>query len=119
MAKLTDAQKLIAQTMSETELQNNIVHLFQTYHWLVHAEIKAQKKDGRWHTAIQGDAGYPDLTASRFENKHYDLLIIELKSEKGKLSKEQQKWRDNIPRGVYHLWRPSDWLDGTIEEMLK
>jgi hypothetical protein len=51
--------------------------------------------------------GWPDLTLCR----DGVLLFRELKAEKGRLSLEQQEWRDLLlAAGMdWALWRPSDW----------
>ena len=62
------------------------------------------KKSGYWVVKIHGAAyqtsGLPDIIAIR----DGVVLLAELKSEKGFVRPEQQKWLDN---GA-HLWRPSD-----------
>ncbi len=107
--------KLSAATMTEEELQNNIIKLAQVLGWLVHAELKARvKKDGQevWRTQVQGTKGYPDLTLARDRV----LLLRELKSEKGKVSDEQAEW---LEESGGKIWRPSSWLSGQVEKELR
>jgi len=118
MANLTDTQKVIANAMSEEELLNNIIALAKAFGWLIAHFRPGQTKDGQWRTPVQGDRGFPDLVLARSipEVGYKQLFIIELKSEKGRLSPEQKAWKDAL---VYLVWRPSDWLDGTVERSLK
>lgn len=112
MTELTPAQKLIARMMSEAELQRNVDDCARTFGWLVHGERAAMRQSGRWSTPIEGDAGFPDRVLMRVPY----LLLIELKTETGKLSEAQKRWYET---GMVILWRPSDWLDGTIERVLR
>ena len=106
---------------SEREFQNAVVEYAHLNGWLVHHGRAAQVREGKWVTPIQGDAGFPDLVMVR----DGWIVFVELKSEKGRLSKTQKRWRDDIVWAigwgeykpatwhgsgtVYYLWRPSDW----------
>jgi len=70
-----------------------------------------------WHfyhtfNSFHSAAGYPDLALVR-GNRY---ILAELKTEKGKLSKEQEKWLKLLePTPVeQYLWRPSQ-----IEDILR
>ncbi len=78
-----------------------------------------------WRTAIQGDAGFPDIVAVRGDR----MLFAELKAEKGKLSAEQEEWIATLKasatwlsgsRARWHpqvyVWRPQGWPE--IERVL-
>ena len=58
-----------------------------------------------------GDAatsGFPDLVLVRPP----DVLFVELKSEKGRMTVNQKKWRralSQCPGVGYYLWKPGDW----------
>lgn len=58
--------------------------------------------------------GFPDLVLMRAP----ELIVVELKAEKGRLSVEQRDWLAGLALcGVEtHVWRPSDWP--AIEERL-
>lgn len=91
----------------EEELQNKIIEVAKIYGWLVHAERPARTSKG-YRTPIQGDTGFPDLVLTR--NK--DILFVECKSEKGKLSDAQKIWLtelDKNPTVRCLVWRLSDW----------
>ena len=67
----------------------------------------------RWyhtHTSRNSPPGFPDLCMVRGPVG----LFVELKSDKGRLSKPQQEWGyalRRVERVEYHLWRPSDFHD--------
>lgn len=107
----TDLSNLRAGLMSEEQLLQSIIELAKTFHWLVEHKRPAMLVNGEYRTAIQGDKGGPDLVLARAGV----FLLVELKSQKGKLSREQEEWRE---AGVITL-RPSDWFNGKIEKMLQ
>ena len=78
--------------MSEEEFTAWTIDLFRSQGWLVHHDRPARTSQG-WRTAIQGDAGFPDIVAVR----NGKVVFAELKSEKGKVSAEQKKWFDHMP----------------------
>jgi hypothetical protein len=122
---LTPAQKIIAKNMGEKELQNNVIDLAKQCGWMVMHTRPAKLANGEYRTALQGNKGAPDI----FMARHGRLIITELKSEKGELTGEQINWRYELygepgkfnwkVHPEYYIWRPSDWLDGTIENLLK
>ena len=60
-----------------------------------------------WVTPVQADGkGFVDLILARER-----IVYIEAKSEAGKLSEAQEKWRDAIlgAGGEWYCFRPSDW----------
>jgi hypothetical protein len=79
-----------------------------------------------WHHSYHtlrsagSDPGFPDLVLVRDEV----LLFVELKTQKGKIRKEQESWgqalvqvEGAVPWNVkYRLWRPSDW-DQIVETL--
>lgn len=102
--------------MSEAELQAAIIDLAHLLGWRVHHSRPARMKDGSWRTPIAGDAGFPDLCMAR------DGVAIwaECKSETGKLSHDQDSWHHELKfAGPLFVWRPSDWLSGRIEQILR
>jgi hypothetical protein len=63
-----------------------------------------------YHTQLSkwSESGWPDLALCRPPR----LLLVELKSERGKVTPSQQQWLEMLrscdPVEVF-LWRPSDW----------
>ena len=111
-AERTDAMK-------ESELLDNVLQLAKLRGWLAAHFRPAQTRRG-WRTAVSGDgAGFPDLVMVRKDR----CLFVELKSERGKLSPNQETWLGFLTganqRGRVYVWRPSDWLNGTIGRVLK
>lgn len=78
--------------VSEAAFQRMVVHFAQLRGWKVHHTRPAQNSRGDWRTPIQGDKGFPDLVLAR-DGK---LILLELKSEKGRLSPEQVEWLDAL-----------------------
>lgn len=69
----------------------------------------------RWyhtHDSRRSPSGFPDLVLVRGQN----LIFVELKSEKGRVTSDQQEWIDALSATNYDhsgplvfVWRPSDW----------
>ncbi len=60
--------------------------------------------------------GFPDIVAIK-KNR---LLVVELKSETGKLREQQPEWLDafsDVGAEVF-LWRPTHWKNGAITQVL-
>ncbi len=132
---IPEYNKLLAAQMSEDELLGYVINCAKAEGWLIFHPRPARKKDGTWYTATQGDKGYPDLTLVHRES--FQLLIVELKSSKGKISPEQEEWINTLRSAAtwinefcrpvvdrHHMmlvevWRPIDLLSGEIEQILK
>jgi hypothetical protein len=101
---LSEAQKVIARSVSEKEFSGWVVDLARLLQWRV----------ARWPTwhSTGTDSGVPDLLLAR----DGVVLLVELKREAGKLSLPQQDWAQHA---LVYVWRPSQWLDGTIEKVLR
>ena len=102
--------------ITEAELQENVVELAQWlgYQW-IHIR-PAQRRDDTWYVPYQGDTGFPDLML--VHKQTHRMILAELKSEDGRTTREQWEWIDAAGDWGF-VWRPSDWLDGTIEGLLK
>ena len=75
------------KTRNERELTDLVVSLCDEGGWLCHHDRPA-KTDKGWRTAIQGDAGMPDIIALRGDR----LLVAELKHGRNKPTAEQELW---------------------------
>lgn len=100
-----------APRATEQQCQSTIVQAARLAGWMVHAERPAQRGNGRWMTALQGDPGFPDLVLVRGET----LLFCELKRRPNKVEPAQQKWLDALEAAwgeVEVCWVPEemDWL---------
>mgnify|MGYP003632809887 CR=1 FL=1 len=97
-----------ALAVSERSFQTAVVELCQLLDWRVFHPLPATNQRGQWRTFTQGHPGFPDLTLS---HRTRGFLMVELKSDTGRLSEAQKLWRDSLQAsGVeWHLWRPSDW----------
>lgn len=92
---------------TEDDFQNKVMELAIRLHWQVQHNSKVQEiRNGRtfWRTANKGHNGFPDLVIAKAGR----VIHAELKTETGRLSDEQKKWRDALGE-TWRLWRPSDW----------
>lgn len=142
MPSLNPNQALLAEHMSEKELTDSIIEMAQTLGWLVDGSyfrdrlVGIAAKEKRFDAFP--DAGFPDLVlAQGNSSKEWNISVIfaEIKTEKGKLSDEQEIWRDVLtsvmetsaymnrplypPQVFYYIWRPSNWHSGEIEQVLR
>lgn len=83
--------------MTEKQLQDDVVELASYCGW----EHQHQ------YDSRRSDPGWPDLVLCRPP----ELLIVELKSDRGRLSRDQKRWLDRLQQcGVeVAVWRPRDW----------
>lgn len=94
---------------TERSFQNCVIHLAQLHGWhVMHQRPARVERKGKtsWRTAIEGNAGFPDLVLAR----HGVVICAELKSNKGKLSESQQHWLVHLG-ALARVWRPEDWDD--------
>ena len=92
--------------MTEKKLQGYVLDLAEALGFL------------GYHTwdSRRSQPGFPDLTLVKGSR----LIFAELKSAKGKPSPEQKEWLAAL-RGTsaeVYLWRPCDWVDGSVEKVL-
>ena len=100
---------------TEEELQKAVIELAQFLGWRV-AHFRPARTEKGWRTPVQGDGkGFPDLVLAR----HGRVLFAELKSEKAKLSAEQDLWLYELGPSFSRVWRPSGWKSGEIERELR
>lgn len=105
-----------AQKLTEAQLLEKVVALAEAKGWKVHHCRPARTERG-WRTPITGHAGFPDLVLAR----DGWVIFAELKSESGRLTKQQREWIDQLanpdaPTHAVEVWRPTDWPE--IEEAL-
>ena len=106
-----------AVTIAEEHWQATVIEYARLSGWLV-----AHFHDSRRQVAngkLVGDAdarGFPDLVMVRANT----IFFVELKGEKGRLTKAQEEWGNTLKAcssAEYRLWRPSDWPN--VEETLR
>ena len=106
---------LEAKAMTEAQLQTKVISLAKDLDWQVAHIRAAQKADGSWAVPYEGHVGLPDLILARGRR----LIAVELKSQRGGFRAGQQEWLTAGGLGVNtFLWRPSDWLNGTVMAVL-
>lgn len=105
-----------SKEISEKDFLSQIIDLLKLFHWRFEHTFEQRIY------ARRTSKGFPDIVAVRPPR----LLFIELKSEKGKLTPEQEAWLENLrecSRGIFaeglevYLWRPS--MFDEILEILK
>lgn len=73
----------------EYQRMQRITQALRQYSWL-HTHFRPLRTEAGYRTPLSGDKGYPDITAVHPERGL--LLFIEVKSDKGRLSSEQEAW---------------------------
>ena len=95
----------ILQVVTEASLEKTVEELLSLHGWLVY----------HTHDSRRSNPGFPDIVAVRGET----VLFLELKTERGKLRKEQEAWGRAlmVARDVrYMVVRPRD-LEWLVEEV--
>lgn len=100
---------VLGRGMSERELQEAIIELavalkFHVYHT---------------HDSRRSVPGFPDLTL--VNGKRRRTIFAELKTTRGVVTPDQFDWLTTLATAGnhVHLWRPVDWLTGSIERELR
>ena len=93
--------------MTEAQLQAAVIELAETFKWRTY----------HTHDSRHSAKGFPDLCMVRGNV----LMFVELKSEKGKTTSEQDWWLLDLAQAgaVVYVWKPEDWLNGDIERSLR
>jgi len=103
---VTFRRQLIAG-MSEKELLENVRAQAAAHHWLSY----------HTHRSDRSEPGFPDLVLVRPPH----ILWVELKRTTGRITPEQGRWGQALSAcgGAYFIWLPENWVDGTIERILR
>jgi hypothetical protein len=118
-----DFVKAQAEAMPEAVLQQRVLHLarFLGYKaWHFHDSTRQVRRGGRYITVGDKDArGFPDTVLVSKQPPR--IVYAELKKQKGRLTPEQKDALELLASAgaEVHLWRPTDLLDGTIENTLR
>lgn len=121
---------VIAKAITEKELQDDVINLMHALGYLVvhfrpaRTNRTYRGKDGKkrqvWVTPVQGDGrDYPDLTFFHPVKGRHGW--VELKRKGAKPTPGQIAYGELIKAsgGEYYLWYPIDWINGTVERVLK
>lgn len=84
------------------------------YQWQSRVIAYAVLRGWRWYHTLDSRRsvpGFPDLVLVRDR-----IIFVELKRADGRLSADQQTWRDALVRAgaEWHCWRPHDWTTATV-----
>lgn len=92
----------------EDDLLDQVLELAALSGWVAHHVRRSDR------AITMGRKGFPDLVLAG-RNR---VLFVELKTETGSLSRDQQRWRDALlaAGADWRLWRPRDWP--AIERLL-
>ena len=98
---------MTATAMSERELLQNVLDCARLYGWMCYHTFDSRRSE----------PGFPDIILTR----RLRLLAIECKRQRGVVSAAQTAWLDalNESGADTYVVRPSDWLSGRIEEVLR
>lgn len=106
-----------ALQMTEKQFQDTVVDLAAVLGWRVHHVKPGMTSRGTWLTNVQGHVGFPDLVLAhagfsgrQFGQQMPSIIFAELKSQRGRISDDQQAWADTLtacPGVEYYVWRPS------------
>ena len=94
---VTSLDRLRLESLTEKQWQAWVIEAAHTFGWHVYHTYDSRRSH----------IGYPDLTLVRPP----EVLFVELKTEKGRLSASQRVWSELLqacPGVDYYLWRPSD-----------
>lgn len=97
----------IVTNLTEKELQAVVLDAARLFGWFTY----------HTHDSRRSNPGFPDLVLARPDR----VMFVELKSERGRLTVDQTQWLQVLEKAGQetHIWRPQQWLDGTITETLR
>ena len=88
---------------SERLFQDKVIQIAKMNGWMVMHVVPHQVRPGVWRSDAPG---FPDLVLA---HPTRGTIFAELKTEKGKMTKEQVDWAVALNKhGEYYLWRPSN-----------
>ena len=109
---IKNLQREMDKAMSEADWLAEVAAYAQEHGWRV-AHFRPGRTALGWRTAMQGDAGFPDMTMAR------DGVVVfaELKaSKKGLLTVGQERWIEALGPYAY-VWTPADRAE--MQEILR
>ncbi|MDN4611932.1 VRR-NUC domain-containing protein [Arthrobacter burdickii] len=102
ISRLTDRDKLL-RLVTERQLQRQVEGILTAYGWRWFHAPDNRPANGRVQKIRPG---FPDLLAVRGPR----LVVIELKTETGRIASEQVEWMQNFEAAgaEAYVWRPRD-----------
>lgn len=113
---------MAGSALTERQFQARVIDLLHMFGYRVAHFLPAVNLRGQWRTPVAADGkGFPDLVAVRPERNGRSgrVLFIELKTDTGRLTKEQKEWQADL-EGAHaeaYVWRPRDWT--TLSEIVR
>lgn len=109
--------------MTERDLQDAVLELAGLRRWRAYHTYDSRRSA----------AGFPDLVL--VSKRRRRLIFAECKADRGRLTADQSTWLEDLraaggivydasmltfqrPIPEIYVWRPADWLDGSIEKVL-
>ena len=101
---------LASSPLTEAEWLRSVGDALDLTGWAWIHHCPARRAQGKWTTATQGNSakGFPDVVAVRPPR----VLWLELKTERGRVSVEQNSWLDQLRASgqeAHVLRMPRDW----------
>lgn len=112
MSERTVGRALLDEDIPEKQLQQDVMDLARRLGWSAYHPWDSRRSA----------CGFPDVTLARASNVGGRVIFAELKTEKGKLTPDQERWLAVLAATgcvETYLWRPSDWSSGEIERVLR
>lgn len=97
-----------ARTMSEKTLMQNVIDMARALGYLAYHTFDSRRSA----------PGFPDIIAVGYDR----LIAIECKREREQPTPAQETWLDElafVPGVECYVIRPSDWLSGEVERILR
>ena len=110
--KSDSPRDILNQATSEAEWQQTVIDAANRAGFICHHQLVPYRRsqDGRVRAIVEPGThpGFPDLVLCHAERR--EVLYVELKRESGKLTKEQEEWRDALQAAGarWYCFRPSD-----------
>lgn len=98
--------------LTEAQCQRTIVDAARLCGWLVYHNRPSENRNGRWRTALQGHAGFPDLVL--VHALRGQVWFVELKRKPNTLAPEQMAWADALTAAGADwrvVWVPEQLVD--------
>lgn len=104
-----DVRRTVICDWTEKQFQSNVLAMAKALGWMVYHTFDSRRSA----------AGFPDLVLVHPGQRR--VLFWELKTEKGRVAPAQKLWISALAAVGMEakVMRPSDWVNGTIENELR